>query len=90
MINLKGGDFKMMHKNGLHMISFWLLIIGGLNWLVFALLKWDVGQLVGGMSSTPAKVIYVVVGLAALYEAFSHGTRCKECWGEMEHKSGGM
>lgn len=81
----------MGHKGGVHMIAFWLLVIGGLNWLVFALFNWDIGELLGGMDSVVAKIIYVVVGLAALYEAFTHGSRCKECRGEMmDSKPGAM
>jgi len=62
-----------------HIVSFILLVIGGLNWLVFALFGWDVGQLVGGMDSTAAKVIYVLVGLAALFEVVTHKKNCKMC-----------
>lgn len=61
------------------MIAFILLVIGGLNWLAYGVFEWDVGQLVGGMTSVPAKVIYVVVGLAAIYEAVTHKANCKQC-----------
>ncbi|MBI4050288.1 MAG: DUF378 domain-containing protein [Candidatus Doudnabacteria bacterium] len=54
----------------MHMLALWLLIIGGLNWLVLALFNWDLSALVGGMDSVVAKIIYVLVGLAALYEIF--------------------
>lgn len=70
------------HK-GLHMVAFTLLVIGGLNWGLFALFHTDIGAWVGGMTSTVAKVIYVLVALAALYEVFTHGGRCKECKNEM-------
>lgn len=45
-----------------------LLIVGGLNWLLFGLFGWDVGQLFGGMDALVSRVVYVLVGLAALYE----------------------
>ncbi len=64
---------------GLHKITWILVIIGGLNWLVFALFGWDVGQLFGGMDATISKVIYVLVGLSALVELFSHKDSCKHC-----------
>lgn len=63
----------------LHQVSFILLVIGGLNWLVFALSTWDIGQLFGGMDSRGATIVYGIVGIAALYEAITHGSRCKEC-----------
>jgi uncharacterized protein len=63
----------------IHKVAFIVLVIGGLNWLVFALSGWEVGQLVGGMDAIGAKVIYIVVGLAAVYELLTHGKNCAQC-----------
>ena len=63
----------------MHKLAFILLVIGGLNWLVFGLTGWDVGQLLGGMNSMVAKIVYVIVGLATLYEIFTHKKNCKDC-----------
>jgi len=50
------------------MIALLLVIIGGLNWLLVGLFQWDlVGGLFGGMDSPIARVVYVLVGLAAIY-----------------------
>jgi len=59
----------------LHKIAFILLVIGGLNWLLTAF-GWNVVALLG---STVATVVYVLVGLSALYEIFTHGGNCKNC-----------
>jgi uncharacterized membrane protein YuzA (DUF378 family) len=64
---------------GLHMIAWILLVIGGLNWLLFALTGQDVGTWLGGMDSMVAKVIYILVGLSAVYELFTHKANCKVC-----------
>ena len=64
---------------GLHFIAFLLLVIGGLNWLLLALFGWEVGQLFGGMDAAVSKVIYVLVGLSALYELATHKGKCKAC-----------
>lgn len=71
----KGGD----RMKGLHMIAWILLVIGGLNWLLFALTGQDVGTWLGGMDSMVAKVIYILVGLSAIYELFTHKANCKAC-----------
>ena len=63
----------------IHKIAFILLIIGGLNWLLVGLIGWDVGSLFGGMGAAVSKVIYVLVGLAALWELFTHKKGCKHC-----------
>ncbi len=54
----------------MQLVTFWLLVIGGLNWLLVGLLGWDVGSLFGGMSATVSRVIYILVGLSALYQLF--------------------
>ncbi len=53
---------------GLNLTALVLIIVGGLNWLLFGLFQWDlVGGLLGGMDSWIARAVYIVVGLAALY-----------------------
>lgn len=72
----------------LHKITYILVIIGGLNWLIFGLLGWDiVGKIFGGMDSMISKIVYIVVGLSAVYEVISHKKTCKSC---DNPKSGGI
>ncbi|MBI5621318.1 DUF378 domain-containing protein [Candidatus Falkowbacteria bacterium] len=63
----------------LHMITWILLLIGGLNWLAFGLFGWDVGQLFGGMDAWFSRLVYILVGLSALFELFTHKAHCKYC-----------
>ena len=56
----------------LSIISFILLVIGGLNWLLVGLIGWDVGELFGGMDAVISRVIYILVGLAAIYSAATY------------------
>jgi len=63
----------------LHSIAFILLIIGGLNWLLLGAFNWDIGVLFGGMSAGISRVIYILVGLSAIYEIATHKSRCKDC-----------
>ena len=56
---------------GIHLLAMILLIVGGLNWLLVGLVGWDVGMLFGGMDAVISRVIYILVGLAALYELFN-------------------
>lgn len=66
----------------LHVVTFILLVIGGLNWLLLGLFGWDVGNLFGGQAAGLSKVIYVLVGLSALWQLFTHKNDCKTCGGE--------
>ncbi len=63
----------------LHKITFLLLIVGGLNWLLVGIFKWDVGMLFGGQGDMISRIIYILVGLSALVEIFSHKDNCRNC-----------
>ena len=63
----------------LHMVAFGLLAIGGLNWLLVGAAQWDIGDLFGGQSATISRIIYVLVGLSAIYLAITHKSDCKTC-----------
>ena len=60
---------------GLHMIAWILLIIGGLDW---GLEAFGLG-LGNWLPMGLMQIIYILVGLSALYELFTHKGRCKDC-----------
>ncbi|RJQ35430.1 DUF378 domain-containing protein [Candidatus Parcubacteria bacterium] len=64
---------------GIHMLAFLLLVVGGLNWLLVGVLGWDVGELFGGQQAMISRIIYILVGLAALWEVLTHKGACKYC-----------
>lgn len=63
----------------MHKVAFVLLVVGGLNWLLVGVLGWDISRWLGGMDSMLARVVYVAVGLAAVYEVATHKANCKAC-----------
>ena len=42
------------HKS-IHLVTFTLLVVGGLNWLLWGLFEWEIGQLFGGMDAAVSK-----------------------------------
>ena len=68
-----------MQGKGLHMIAFILLIIGGLNWLLVGLFQWDIGAIFGGMDALISRIVYILVGLSAIYILATHKQDCKGC-----------
>ncbi|NUM25839.1 MAG: DUF378 domain-containing protein [Candidatus Buchananbacteria bacterium] len=62
-----------------HIVTFLLLVIGGLNWLLVGLIGWDVGMLFGGQSALISRIIYILVGLSAVVEIATHKKNCKVC-----------
>ena len=63
----------------MHKLTFILLVVGGLNWLAVGLLGWDIGNFFGGQADSVSRVIYVLVGVAAVYEVVTHKSNCKAC-----------
>ena len=61
-----------------HMIAFILLVVGGLNWLLVAFGYNLVDSLLGA-GSTLSMIVYILVGLSAIFLAATHKTSCKNC-----------
>ncbi len=62
----------------LHIVAFILLVVGGLNWLLVGF-GWNLVDAIFGVGSLLSRIIYVIVGLAALLELFTHRKNCKAC-----------
>ena len=62
-----------------HKIAFILLIVGGLNWLLLGVFQWEIGVLFGGASAIISRIIYILIGAAAVYEIVTHRQNCKAC-----------
>jgi len=68
----------------LHMIGFILLAIGGLNWGLiglggFAGADWNVVHMILGAWPVVEWIVYVLVGLSALWLLFTHKKDCRTC-----------
>ena len=65
----------------LHMIAFTLLVIGGLNWGIFGATNMHTNVVHSVLGSIPwlEMLVYILVGLSAIYEAATHMSHCKMC-----------
>ena len=63
----------------MHKLTFVLLVVGGLNWLLVGVLGWDISRFLGGMDSMVSRAVYILVGLSAVYEIVTHKGNCKAC-----------
>ena len=68
----------------LHCITCILLVVGGLNWLLVGLFSLDIGMLFGGQGAMVSRLIYILVGLSAVYILFTHKKDCKDCCCKVE------
>jgi uncharacterized protein len=69
-----------MHNKYAHMVAFILLIVGGLNWGLTALGYNVVAMILGSMPMVE-QVVYILVGLSAIYMIATHKATCTMCKG---------
>ncbi len=69
----------MKNLKALHIIAFILLIVGGLNWGLVGLFHFDLVHAVLGSIGWLQNLVYILVGLSALYIAFTHKGDCRTC-----------
>ena len=51
-----------------NIITYCILLLGGLNWLLVGVFNWNlVGAIMGGNMAAGAIVIYILVGLSAIW-----------------------
>jgi uncharacterized membrane protein YuzA (DUF378 family) len=53
----------------LTMVAFALLIVGGLNWGLVGLFQFDLVAAIFGVGSLISNIVYILVGLSAVYVA---------------------
>lgn len=57
-----------MKKMGtLDWVAFVLVVVGGLNWGLIGIFKWNLVGAIFGDMTTISRVVYTLVGLSALY-----------------------
>ena len=79
-----------MHNKSLHMVTWILIIVGGINWGLVGLGgflggSWNVVNMLLGSMPMLESLVYLLVGLSAVYEVVSHKKNCRLCG-----NSGGM
>lgn len=53
----------------LNLVTLILIIVGGVNWLLVGLFQFDlVAALFGGQAAVLSRIVYVLVGLSALWQ----------------------
>lgn len=68
-----------MNAKTLHMVAFTLLAVGGVNWGLVGLFDWNLVSLVLGGMPGIEKLVYVLVGVSAVYIFATHMQDCKIC-----------
>ena len=61
------------------MLTFILVVIGALNWGLVGLMNLNLVNLLFSSMPGVEKIIYILVGLSAVYLAATHMSDCKMC-----------
>ena len=81
---------------GMHMVAFTLAMVGALNWGLVGLsmfaggAEWNVVHMILGQWMWLEALVYVLVGLSALWLLVMHKKDCKWCGMGMQQGSGMM
>ncbi|MFH1430666.1 MAG: DUF378 domain-containing protein [Candidatus Uhrbacteria bacterium] len=67
-----------MKKNSIDWLVWILLFVGGLNWGLVGLFQWNLVDTIFGSIAWLERLIYILVGLAALYSIKHVGKCCKQ------------
>lgn len=68
-----------MDMKTLHVAAYTLLWVGGLNWGLVGLFKYNVVNALLGSWPALETLVYVLVGLSTVYVALTHKGDCKVC-----------
>ena len=63
----------------MHMVAFLLVVVGGINWGLVGLLDFNLVEALLGSVLVLEMLVYVLVGLSAVYLAATHKNDCKAC-----------
>ncbi len=72
-----------------HVVSFILLVVGGLNWGLVGVADYNLVEKLLGAWPMVEKVVYILVGLSALEAIITHKKMCKGC-NEVSSTTSGM
>lgn len=68
-----------MNNKMLHMTAYILLWVGGLNWGLVGLLNLNVVEMILGSWPILVKLVYILVGVSAVWVLLTHQKDCKVC-----------
>ena len=69
----------MKTKELLHIVTFPLTVVGALNWGLVGLFNFNLVSALLGTVDELEKLVYVMVGISAVYIFATHGEDCRIC-----------
>jgi uncharacterized protein len=69
----------MKSTKSLHVITYSLILVGALNWGLIGLFEFNLVSTLFGSMPLLEKIVYILVGLSAVYSATTHAKECCTC-----------
>lgn len=69
----------MKNEKMIHVIAFSLAMIGALNWGLVGLFGFNLVEALFGTGSMLTNLVYILVGVSAVYVFLTHKKDCKIC-----------
>lgn len=66
----------------IHMAAFALVIVGALNWGLIGLFDFNLVNMIFGSMGGVENLVYILVGVSAVYMAYEHPKTCSVCKGK--------
>jgi uncharacterized membrane protein YuzA (DUF378 family) len=63
----------------LHYLAFILVVVGGLNWGLVGIWDFNLVDKIFGNWAMVERIVYILVGLSAVYLAVEHKSACNYC-----------
>jgi uncharacterized protein len=70
---------NMDTKKILHIVTYLLIVVGAVNWGFVGLLKLNLVTMLFGTWPMLEQLVYIAVGLAAIYDLATHMGYCRMC-----------
>lgn len=86
ILNKDWGDYKMKMNPWVHVVAFTLMAVGALNWGLVGLLNLNLVNMLFGSMPGLEQLVYVLVGLSAVYILATHKDDCKTCMSLMKKR----
>jgi len=67
-----------------HKLTYIILWVGGINWGLIGLFGFNLVDVLFGSLPTLASLVYVLIGLSAVYTISTHMSYCKFCSTELK------
>ncbi len=66
----------------MHMLTYLLMVVGAVNWGLVGFFYFNLVSTLFGSMPMVEKLVYMAVGLSAVYELVIHKSECKLCGGK--------